>query len=212
MKISTKKIAYIALLTAILVVLKSIGSLKIAADIRVSFSYIPTFLAGFYFGPGAGFLVGVLGDVLGWLMWSDGAWLPLMTLSYGMMGLIPGLVRLIKINEKVRLVISYIAVYLVSSVFLNTFSQWKTSTNGATMSFLQYYLTIRAVPTGLTMLVNMVVNLFLMPVFNRVIAPRAKTVASSAEKDGFDARNGAEYDKEQEIDCAACERGKTRAE
>ena len=175
MRISTKKIAYIALLAAISVVLNlPIISVFIPPDIKISFVYIPAFIAGFYFGPGVGFFVGVIGDILGCIIAPQGAWLPLMTLASGLMGAIPGLVRILKVNEKVILVISYIITYFVCSMFLNTYAVWHVYI-AAKKSFWIYYATKRMIPTILTMLANMSINLLLFPLFNKVILPRAKS-------------------------------------
>ena len=79
MKISTKSIAYTSLLAAVCVLLNTLTFTMPGSGYAISFTYIPTFLAGFYFGPFAGFLVGLIGDVLGCIIWPKGAWIPLIT-------------------------------------------------------------------------------------------------------------------------------------
>ena len=171
MKISTKKIAYIALLTAVNTILNTFDFSVAGGSFKISLTYIATFLAGFYFGPCVGFLVGVLGDVLGCLIWPKGPWLPLMTLGSGLMGLIPGLVRMIKGDDRLLLVISYLIVCVVCTLGLNTYTLWKTYSS---IPFLEY-LIIKRIPTQLPVLfINMILNLIALPYFNRLILPRLK--------------------------------------
>ena len=63
MKFTAKNIAYLALLTAVSVIANTLTLTMPGSGIALSFTYIPNFLAGYFFGPGAGFVVGVLGDL-----------------------------------------------------------------------------------------------------------------------------------------------------
>ena len=172
MKISAKTIAYLALITAIAVIANVLEWPIDALGGAIAFTYIPYFLGGYYFGPAAGFLVGVIGDVLGCIIFPKGAWLPLMTLASGLMGAIPGLVRYLPIKRRWHLVISYLTVFIVCSAGLNTFTVWYSffASKKSFWIFLLGKLPI-SVPN---MLVNLVMNFMMMPVFDRIIAPRVK--------------------------------------
>ena len=177
MKYSAKNIAYLAVLTAISVILNTLTLTVPGSGIGIAFTYIPNFLAGFYFGPGAGFLVGVIGDILGCIIWPKGAWLPLLTLSAGLMGAIPGLVRYIPLNEKWLLPIAYFVTYLVCSAGINTFALWQAY--AATKKTFWVYF-VAKFPVGfLNMIANLVINYLLMPVFHRVLASRIGKAATT---------------------------------
>ena len=173
MKISTKSIAYTALLAAVCVLLNTLTVTMPGSANAISFTYIPNFLAGFYFGPVAGFLVGLIGDVLGCIIWPKGPWLPLMTLASALMGVIPGLVRRLPFNEKILLVISYLLTYVVCSLWLNTYALW--SFYAASKKTFWVYLLGRAPFQSINMLVNMLVSLLTFPFFKKLILPRAKS-------------------------------------
>ena len=170
MKFTTKNIAYLSLIAAVSVIMNALTLTVPGSGIAISFTYIPNFLAGFFFGPGAGFLVGVIGDVLGCIIWPKGAWLPLLTLSAGLMGAIPGLMRYLPLKERWIVLFSYLTTYLVCSAGLNTFTLWHAY--AATKKTFWVYF-IGKFPVGvLNMVANLVLNFLLMPLFNRIIVPR----------------------------------------
>ena len=172
MKFTAKNVAYLALLTAVSVIANTLTLTMPGSGIALSFTYIPNFLAGYFFGPGAGFVVGVLGDALGCIIWPKGAWLPLITLSAGLMGAIPGLVRYLPLSKRWHIAISYVAVYVICSAGINTFTFWKAYA-AAKKTFWVYF--IGKMPISLAnMSLNLVINTMLMPLFDRILAPRAK--------------------------------------
>ena len=174
MKFSARNIAYIALLAAVSVILNTLTITMPGSGFAVSFTYIPTFIAGFFFGPAAGFLVGFIGDVLGCIIWPNGPWLPLITLASSLMGVIPGLIRYIPLNEKILLAISFVTTYIVCSAGINTFALWHAY--ASTKKTFWVYLVAR-LPIQITnMTVNMVVCFLLMPLFKRIIVPRLQKV------------------------------------
>ena len=179
MKYTAKNIAYIALITAVSVIMNALTLTVPGSGIAISFTYIPNFLAGYFFGPGAGFIVGVLGDVLGCIIWPKGAWLPLLTLSAGLMGAIPGIVRYLPLKMRWHVLISYLATYIVCSAGINTFTLWHAY--AATKKTFWVYL-IGKMPVSLVnMIANLVINFMLMPLFERIISPRIKRKAQTAE-------------------------------
>lgn len=120
---TTFRITIIAMLSAICVVL-NIFSISPSNVIKISFIMIPCMLAGLWFGPIDGFIVGAVGDFLGWLMHPDGAWLPLITLASGMLGMIPGFIKYLKINSYLKIIISTALCLVVCTSGLNTFALW----------------------------------------------------------------------------------------
>ena len=90
MKISVKKMVFLALLIAMGVVLKIF---KIPVPILgLTFTGFPPIIAGVIFGPVSGFIVGAFSDVLGFIFRPTGPFMPHFTLSAGLTGAIPGLV------------------------------------------------------------------------------------------------------------------------
>jgi len=161
------------LLAAVCVLLNTLTLTMPGSGYAISFTYIPTFLAGFYFGPFAGFLVGLIGDVLGCIIWPKGAWIPLITLASALMGVIPGFVRHLPLSEKWILLISYLLTYVVCSLGLNTYALW--SVYAATKKTFWVYLIGRLPLQSTNMLLNLIVNYLAFPFFKRLIAPRAKS-------------------------------------
>lgn len=177
---TTKNIAYIAVLLAISVVMNAL-KIPITGSNMITFTYIPDFVAGFYFGPGAGFLVGACGDGFGYILGLKvGEWIPGKAISAGLMGAIPGLVKHIRLKEKWILLISYILTFLVCSVGLNTFVLWYTKWQSVPYGV---YLVGRLPVSFLNMLANLVINAALMPVFNRIILPRLKKNAPRSKEE-----------------------------
>ena len=172
MKFTAKKVAYLALIAAISVIMNTLTLTVPGSGIAISFTYIPNFLAGFFFGPAAGFIVGVIGDVLGCIIWPKGAWLPLLTLSAGLMGAIPGLVRYLPLSEKWLIVIAFVATYVVCSAGINTFTLWHAY--AASKKTFWVYFVGKFPVSLLNMIANLVITYLLMPVFNKVILPRSK--------------------------------------
>lgn len=116
---STKKIAYTAVFIAVSIALNTLTFVMGAT--AISFTYVPCVLAGIFLGPISGLLVGALGDILGVIISPKGAYIPLITIGSAMMGFIPGLVAKIpKLKPQIAIAISYLLIFLVTTVTLNT--------------------------------------------------------------------------------------------
>lgn len=78
-------------------------------------------LAAIFFGPGAGFVVGALADMIGGLL-SGYAINPLITLGAGSIGLVAGYLwqKLPELRLGLRLQISVVAAHIVGSVIINS--------------------------------------------------------------------------------------------
>ena len=180
MKFTAKNVAYLGMITAISVIANALSWPISSIGGAIAFTYIPNFVAGYFFGPGAGFLVGVLGDVLGCIIWPKGAWLPLITLASGLMGMIPGLVRYIPVPKRWHVLISYLLVFIVCSEGINAFAYWHAF--AATKKTFWVYLIGKMQISVINMIVNLVINFMLMPVFDRIIAPRIRGMQSASEQ------------------------------
>ena len=92
----TKKIAYLAFLTALTIILTRILSIRIpiagVEGVRVGFGALPIIFAGIAFGPVAGGIVGALGDILGYFINPLGAYMPHFTFTSFLTGFIPGFI------------------------------------------------------------------------------------------------------------------------
>lgn len=124
----TLKLTYIAVLSA-LCIIPNVFSIQLSGSNYLSFTYIPTFLAGIYFGPIAGGAVGLIGDIVGFLIRPTGpSYNPIIALSSTMLGVIPGLVwmatKRTRLHPNVKLVISLVVTSIVITSGLNTFATW----------------------------------------------------------------------------------------
>lgn len=119
-----RKIAYVALITALGIVL---NFLSFSAGIfgRASFVYLFANLAGIILGPWLGFASAAIADLIPAIFWPQGPWMPLLTLSQGLMALIPGLVfRYAKWKHfHVKLLVSTLASFLVATLGVGAWGQ-----------------------------------------------------------------------------------------
>lgn len=91
----TRVVVYAGLLIAISAVLKLVFEVYIPLggfpSLRINLTAIPTILSGIILGPGIGFLVGIITDLLCYVIKPGGPWFIGFTISSGLTGLIPGL-------------------------------------------------------------------------------------------------------------------------
>lgn len=91
-RMSTREITVCALLCALNVILARFLTVMPAAVARFSIEAVPVVLAGYFYGPVAGMLVGFVGDTVGCLF-SPYGWDPLISVSPMLLGLFAGLLR-----------------------------------------------------------------------------------------------------------------------
>ncbi len=89
---STRQLAVCALLCALNVVLARFLTFMPSGTVRPSIEAIPIVLAGYFFGPTSGMIVGFLGDTIGCLF-SPYGWNPLLCVSPMLIGAFAGLLR-----------------------------------------------------------------------------------------------------------------------
>lgn len=89
-KLNVKLIVTVGLMTALHIVLSRFLSIN-AWNIKIGFSFVPVFVAAYFFGPLAAALVGGLGDFLGAVLFPIGPYFPGFTLSCVLTGVVLGL-------------------------------------------------------------------------------------------------------------------------
>lgn len=126
--LSTKTLVVASLFVGINIVLSRVGAIMLfGGSVRLSFGNIPLILSGLLLGPAAGFMTGIVSDVLGFLINSFGAaYHPGFTLSAGLTGFIPGLVMAWSIRKGksrysfVNVVTANLMIYILVAGLLNT--------------------------------------------------------------------------------------------
>ena len=121
MEKNTKYITYLATFTALTTLANCLSALA-GGTIQITITYIPCFLAGIFLGPVGGFVAGALGDALGMLIMPQGPWIPLITLSSGLLGFIPGVMfKFVKIKKTtLKLLLSFALCLVVCTAGLNS--------------------------------------------------------------------------------------------
>ena len=90
---------------------------------RLSIGYVPIMLAGILLGPAWGFGVGVLADVVGFLLFPSGTFFPPITLTSGLVGVLPWL--LLRMTDKwpqwLKVLAAVALTQMLCSVCLQTY-------------------------------------------------------------------------------------------
>ena len=129
----TMKIVLTATFIALSAVINAFVTIRIGTDFKFSFALAVYFIAGYILGAPLGFLVGFVGDLLGWILFTDGAYNPIIGLSNGLFAFIPGILFGLKrpIKRDIKLVgfifysvISFILTYLICTIFLTSLGSW----------------------------------------------------------------------------------------
>lgn len=120
---SAKKIAYIAVFIALSVVTNSLIEINVTPSNKITFTYFICFISGFLLGPLPGFLVGFLGDAIGFLLVpQDVYWL--FGLTLGLTGLLAGLVRKLPLYGRkgvfLKALVFFVLSYVVITCFVNS--------------------------------------------------------------------------------------------
>ncbi len=116
----TRVLCTSAILAAMFVVLYSI-KLQLAPELRITFTFIPLALAGWLLGPAPAMLVGLLGDLIGCMLFPAGPYFPGFTLTQVLSGLLFGLFLYRKNVQKIFLPVlfSKTLISMVLNVGLN---------------------------------------------------------------------------------------------
>ena len=115
------------ILAALFVVLYAV-KLPLSPNLRITFTFIPLAIAGWLFGPIPAALVGLVGDVIGCMLFPMGAYFPGFTLSTMLTGFIFGIFLFetdITASKSIILIImSKLCISLFINIFMN--SLWLT--------------------------------------------------------------------------------------
>ena len=87
---------------------------------NISFGVVPVIFMGMALGPFWGAGVGAAADVLGFILFPMGAYNPAFTLTYALIGCIPGLLIRGKEPKFIRVLIATLITHVICSVGLNT--------------------------------------------------------------------------------------------
>lgn len=89
---------------------------------NISLGVVPVMFAGAALGPVIGLEVGALADIITFLLFpKGGAYFPGFTITYGLIGLIPGLLLYKRKTSFLRTLLGVAVTHLVCSFGLNTF-------------------------------------------------------------------------------------------
>lgn len=115
-----RKIAYLAVLTALEILLNRFLSFNVWNQ-KIGLSFIPIVLAAMTFGPVAGGIVGGLGDVIGAILFPIGTYFPGFTVVAFVQGCLFGLLLYRKYNI-LRVLMASALAQVVCTLLLNTWN------------------------------------------------------------------------------------------
>lgn len=155
---TTKTMAYCALLAALSVVLARLVIPMPAADTRFSIEAVPIFLAGMLFGPLPGALVGFTADFVGCLF-SPYGYNPLFCVPPILYGLAAGLLRrfLCEKVSPVRIALGFLPPVVLGSILYQSLTLSYMYFDGGLMAGFLYYLTTRSIQFAITLVLDVLV-------------------------------------------------------
>ena len=117
----TRVIGISAILSALFIVLYSI-KLQLAPELRITFTFIPLALSGWLLGPVPAMLVGLIGDLVGCILFPAGPYFPGFTLTQILSGLVFGLFLYRQNTDKIffPVLFSKAIISMVLNVGLNS--------------------------------------------------------------------------------------------
>ncbi|MCG8337964.1 MAG: folate family ECF transporter S component [Proteobacteria bacterium] len=99
--ISIKSLVLASLLVALSVILTRFLSIQLGQTLRIGFGKLPIMLSGILLGPVWGLLVGVITDLIGFIINPmGGVFLPGITISYALIGFLPGVIVHVIFRQK----------------------------------------------------------------------------------------------------------------
>ena len=186
---TTKTLAYCALLAALSVVLARLVIPMPAADTRFSIEAVPIFLAGMLFGPLPGALVGFAADFVGCLF-SPYGYNPLFCVPPILYGLSAGIFRrfLCEKISPIRLALGLLPPVVLGSILYQSLTLSHMYFDGGLMAGFVYYLTTRSIQFGITFVLDVLVIYLLCKanIFQRLGVWPAKKERKSSQNE----RNG----------------------
>ena len=112
------------ILSALFVVLYAV-KLPLSPNLRITFTFIPLAVTGWLFGPVPATLVGLVGDVIGCMLFPMGAYFPGFTLSTMLSGFIFGVflyeADIAELKSIILIILSKLCISLFINIFMNSF-------------------------------------------------------------------------------------------
>lgn len=134
---STRNLTMLALLVALNIVIGNF-SFYVTPTNKVGFGFLTVAAAGELFGPIPAMMAGMVGDIIKWLIKSEGAYFPGFTLSACFGGFLAGITLYKKKITIYHCILERVSIALIINIFLNSF--WKTIYFGK-KHYLAYVLT-----------------------------------------------------------------------
>lgn len=150
---NTQALALCGLLLSLQVVLRLTG-ITIQQTLRLSFGFLMTAATGMLFGPVMAAIQGALADLLGTMLFPEGAFFPGFTLTALLGGLVYGFVLYQRPWNWPRLLLAKAGVNLLLNTLLNTY--WLTLIQGRAMGALiwpRFLKNLALLPIELVLLV-----------------------------------------------------------
>ena len=155
---TTKTLAYCALLAALSVVLARLVVPMPNASTRFSIEAVPIFIAGMLFGPVSGALVGFTADFVG-CMFSGYGFNPLLAIPPILYGLGAGLMRwyLCSKPNLLRVSLSWLPPVVIGSVLYQSVTLAWFYPKGEYLASIVYYLSTRSIQFAITIVLDIVI-------------------------------------------------------
>ena len=160
-KRSTKKLVLLSVLVALQIILARFCSFN-AWNTRIGLGFIPVALAGIFYGPIPAAVVGILGDILGALLFPSGTYFPGFTLTAACMGLSFGFFLKNGRLQLIRILMAVGVNQIVFSLGMNTL--WISILYGSSFAVL---LPVRAMQVAVIAPIQIVILLALSKVVKR---------------------------------------------
>lgn len=163
----TQKIVYVGVLSALSVCCNTFLEIPLG-DKKISLTITMGFISGYMLGGELAFVVGFIGDLIGGIIMPQGVYNPFLALSSGLFGFIPGvLFTYFKGNDYVKTVISSVLVFVVCSLFLNTFGLYLIYGLGKKTFFA--YMVVRIPAQSINAVGNLIFCLITVPILPRIL-------------------------------------------
>lgn len=176
-----KRIAYLGVMTAIAVITNCFSITVNSGANSISFNYVICALAGIFFGPVSGGVVGLLGDLIGCLIAPKGPFNPFIMIASALIGVLSGLAfKIPKLNVYLKIILAYIFIFIVCTLGLNTFGLWFYYAQGK-KTFL-VYLIGRAPFQAINIVINIVITYVLYIPLKKFVFDKWDTTNKRAVK------------------------------
>lgn len=182
---SPKRLAYLGVMTAIAVITNCFSITVNSGANSISFNYVICSLAGIFFGPVSGGIVGLLGDLIGCLIAPKGPFNPFIMVASALIGVLSGLAfKIPKVNVYFKIIIGYLLIFVVCTLGLNTFGLWFFYAQGK-KSFI-VYLIGRAPFQAINIAINIVITYLLYIPLKKIVFDKWETRVHKEPKESTD--------------------------